>query len=184
MLAIRLQRTGRKGLAQYRVIVQEAHKSPKSERVVERLGHYNPHTKEFVVDSEKAEAYMKNGAQPSDKVARLFKANKIKLPKWVKLDDPQNKSTKNPDKLRKNQPDAPKEEAAPSETTTEKAPETSTDKPEKVEAKEESVEQPKDTAEPAKEDADGEKPAEDSSAKTSEEDSADKKDEAPAESNK
>lgn len=104
MLAIRLQRTGRKGLAHYRVIVQEAQKSPKSGRVVARIGHYNPHTKEIVVDKEQAEKFMKNGAQPSDKVARLFKAEKIKLPDWVAFDADKKRTTKNTEKLRKHQP--------------------------------------------------------------------------------
>lgn len=109
MLAIRLQRTGRKGLAHYRVIVQEAQKSPKSGRVVARIGHYNPHTKEVVVDKEQAEKFMKNGAQPSDKVARLFKSEKIKLPGWVAFDADKERTTKNTEKLRKHQP--AKEEA-------------------------------------------------------------------------
>lgn len=127
MLAIRLQRTGRKGLAHYRVIVQEAQKSPKSGRVVARIGHYNPHTKEVVVDKEQAEKFMKNGAQPSDKVARLFKSEKVKLPSWVELDSNKKRSVKNTEKLRKHQP--AKEEAkvelevetadAPSEASTE-----------------------------------------------------------------
>ncbi len=104
MLAIRLQRTGRKKLAHYRVIVQEAQKSPKSEKVVDRIGHYNPHTKELVIDKEKAELYLKNGAQPSDKVARLLKSEKVKLPTWVVLDAPKKSKTKNIEKLRKNRP--------------------------------------------------------------------------------
>jgi len=111
MLAIRLQRTGRKKLAHYRVIVQEAQKSPKSEKVVDRIGHYNPHSKELVLDKEKAELYLKNGAQPSDKVARLFKSEKIKLPTWVKLDADKKSKTKNIEKLRKNRPAEPKQPA-------------------------------------------------------------------------
>lgn len=116
MLAIRLQRTGRKGLAQYRVIVQEAHKSPKSEKIIARLGYYNPHTKELVVDKEKAEKYLKNGAQPSDRVARLFKTEKIKLPKWVELKPKQDKKVKNLEKLRKNRPADEKAAEAPEDT--------------------------------------------------------------------
>jgi len=119
MLAIRLQRTGRKGLAHYRLIVQEAQKSPKSEKVVDRIGHYNPHSKELVIDKEKAELYLKNGAQPSDKVARLLKSEKVKLPTWVKLDAPQKRKTKNVEKLRKNRPAEPKAPAGeekPAET--------------------------------------------------------------------
>lgn len=119
MLAIRLQRTGRKGLAQYRVIVQEAHKSPKSEKIIARLGHYNPHTKELVVDKDKAEQYLKNGAQPSDRVARLFKTEKIELPKWVELKPKQDKKVKNIEKLRKNRP-AEEKPAEAQEDTKEK----------------------------------------------------------------
>lgn len=124
MLAIRLQRTGRKGLAHYRVIVQEAQKSPKSGRVVARIGHYNPHTKETVVDKEQAEKFMKNGAQPSDKVARLFKAEKIKLPDWVAFDADKKRATKNTEKLRKHQP--AKEEAKDEPTAEKVEPEVET----------------------------------------------------------
>ena len=104
MLAIRLQRTGRKGHAQFRVIVQDARRTPTSGRVVATLGNYNPHTKTTVLDKEKVELYLKNGAQPSDRIARLFKSEDIKLPTWVKLPADKNRSTRNADKLRKNQP--------------------------------------------------------------------------------
>lgn len=139
MLAIRLQRTGRKGLAHYRVIVQEAQKSPKSGRVVARIGHYNPHTKEVVVDKEQAEKFMKNGAQPSDKVARLFKSEKVKLPSWVELDSNKKRSVKNTEKLRKHQPakeevkDEPTAEKVEPEVETADAPsEASTEAPQEV----------------------------------------------------
>lgn len=113
MLAIRLQRIGRKGYAQYRIIVQEAQRSPASGRVVANLGNFNPHTKEITVDKEAAEKYLSNGAQPSPRVARLLKAEKIKLPDWVVIEKGSKKrSTKNAEKLRKNQPaeEAPAEE--------------------------------------------------------------------------
>lgn len=114
MLAIRLQRTGRKGLAQYRVVVQEARLTPTSERVVYRLGNYDPHTKTLTIDSEKADFYLKHGAQPSDRVARLFQKNGVSLPAWVKIADPIKRDIKNPEKLRRNRPEEPKE-AAPVE---------------------------------------------------------------------
>lgn len=116
MLAIRLQRTGRKGLAQYRVVVQDSRRAPTSERVVARLGHYDPHSKTLVVDSEKAETYLKNGAQPSDRVARLFKANKITLPSWVQVAEPIERSIRNPEKLRKNRPAEPETPVSESPT--------------------------------------------------------------------
>lgn len=109
MLTIRMQRTGRKGLANFRVVVQDSRFAPNSGRIVTQLGHYNPHTKEAVIDKEKATQYLQNGAQPSPRVVRLLQAEKVTLPDWVTLPaDNKKRSIKNPDKLRKNQP---KEEA-------------------------------------------------------------------------
>jgi small subunit ribosomal protein S16 len=119
MLAIRLQRTGRKGNAQYRVIVQEAQRTPTSGRVVYRLGSFDPHAKTFAVDKEKAEFYLGHGAQPSDRVARLFKNNGVKLPDWVKISEPIKRTVRNPEKLRKNQPKVEKPANEPVEPTTE-----------------------------------------------------------------
>ena len=104
MLAIRLQRTGRSGHAQFRVIVQDDRFSPKSGRVVAYVGSYNPHTKVAQLDGEKISQYLDNGAQPSDRVAQLLKAEGIKLPSWVKLSDPQKRAIRNPEKLRRNRP--------------------------------------------------------------------------------
>ena len=112
MLVIRLQRTGRKGHAQFRVVVQDSRRTPTSGRVVAALGNYNPHTKEANLDKETAAKYLQNGAQPSDRVVRLFQAEGIALPKWVKAATPKTGALRNPDKLRKNQP---AEEAAPTE---------------------------------------------------------------------
>jgi len=109
MLAIRLQRLGRKGYPTYRLAVQESHRHPSSGRVVTYLGSYNPHTKETTIDAEKAQTYLKNGAQPTPRVAKLLSDNKVALPSWVKLTAPKASALRNPDKLRKNQP---KEEVA------------------------------------------------------------------------
>lgn len=111
MLAIRLQRTGRKGHAQFRVVVQDSRRTPTSGRYVYLLGSYNPHTKALAIDKEKADYYLKNGARPSDRVARLLKANGVELPVWVKLEADKERKLRNPEKLRKNQPEEPKEEA-------------------------------------------------------------------------
>ena len=104
MLAIRLQRTGRRGHAQYRLVVQESQRTPTSGRVVASIGSYNPHTKEVVVDKDKAKFYLKNGAQPSDAATRILKKEKVTMPKWVEVSKPQKRTIRNPDKLRKNQP--------------------------------------------------------------------------------
>ncbi len=118
MLAIRLQRLGRKGYPVYRVAVQEAQRHPSSGRVVAYVGSYNPHTKEVKFDKEKVGFYLKNGAQPSPRVVKLLEAEKIALPDWVKKASKKEKAIRNPEKLRKNQPKeevAEEPEAAPEE---------------------------------------------------------------------
>ena len=104
MLAIRLQRTGRKGHPQYRMIVQDSRFSPKSERVVQYLGSYNPHTKEAKIDAETSAKYLANGAQPSDRAASILKEAGVKLPKWYSPSPSKKRGIKNPEKLRKNRP--------------------------------------------------------------------------------
>ena len=113
MLAIRLQRLGRKAYPVYRIAVQEANRHPSSGRVVAYVGSYNPHTKEVSVQKEAAQKYLDNGAQPTPRVVKLLAGEGVKLPKWVKqpMTD-RTKTTKNAEKLRKNQP---KEEAAAEE---------------------------------------------------------------------
>lgn len=120
MLVIRMQRTGRKGHAQFRVVVQDSRRTPTSGRVVAALGHYNPHTKETSLNKEKTTQYLNNGAQPSDRVIRLLQAEGVDLPKWVKAPVQKTRSLRNAEKLRKNQP---KEAARVSEPAAEVAPE-------------------------------------------------------------
>lgn len=115
MLAIRLKRTGRANLAQYRVIVQDARRHPKRGAVVEYLGTYDPHAKATVIDKDRIKHYLSNGAQPSTAVAKLLKKDGIKLPKWVVIDKNPKRSTRNPEKLRKNQPNVDKPEAKPAQ---------------------------------------------------------------------
>lgn len=115
MLAIRLQRLGRKGYPVYRLAVQEAQRHPSSGRVVAYVGTYNPHTKEVNVNVEVAQKYLDTGAQPTPRVVKLLKEAGVKLPKWVKeADSSRQKAIKNAEKLRKNQPkeEAPAEESA------------------------------------------------------------------------
>ena len=119
MLAIRLQRLGRKAYPVYRLAVQESNRHPSSGRVVAYVGTYNPHTKEANVQVEIAQKYLDNGAQPTPRVVKLLKDAGVKLPKWVKeFDSSKVKSTRHADKLRKNQP---KEGLAPELTAAEEA---------------------------------------------------------------
>lgn len=118
MLAIRMQRTGRKGHAMFRVVVQESRLTPTSGKVVALLGSYDPHGKVASLDKEKAAFYLNNGAQPSDRAARLLQTEGVKLPKWVAVAEGKGGKTRNPEKLRKNQP----KEEQPAETPESEAP--------------------------------------------------------------
>lgn len=114
MLAIRMQRTGRKGHAMFRVVVQEARLTPSSGKVVALLGSYDPHAKTTTLNKEKAAFYLSNGAQPSDRVVRLLQTEGVKLPEWVKTAEQKSGKIRNPEKLRRNQPkEAPVAEEAP-----------------------------------------------------------------------
>lgn len=119
MLAIRLQRLGRKALPVYRLAVQESRRHPSSGRVVAYVGSYNPHTKEVSIDKEKVDFYLKNGARPTPRVVRILTGEKVDMPSWVKgVTNDKDRKVRHPEKLRKNQP---KEEApeAPAEAAEE-----------------------------------------------------------------
>ena len=81
-----------------------------------------PHSKEASVQVELAQKYLDNGAQPTPRVVKLLATAGVKLPTWVVKAENKTKTTRNADKLRKNQPkedvvpavadDEPKDEAA------------------------------------------------------------------------
>ena len=114
MLAIRMQRNGRKGTALYRIVVQEAQRHPLSGRIVAQVGSFNPHTKTIVLDKTRVQEYLDHGAQPSTRVVRILKVEGVKLPKWVVEAPKKVAKARHAEKLRKNQPksvpvDQPKE---------------------------------------------------------------------------
>jgi small subunit ribosomal protein S16 len=113
MLAIRMQRTGRKGHAMFRLIVQDSRRTPTSGKIVASLGSYDPHAKSLTLDKEKASFYLEHGAQPSDRTARLLKEEGVKLPDWVTVDSKQKRAVRNPDKRRSTSPVEAVEPAAP-----------------------------------------------------------------------
>jgi len=71
---IRLKRIGAKKKPFYRIVVADA-RAPRDGRFIEELGHYDPMSKKCVVDGEKAQQWIKNGAQPTDTVRALLKKN-------------------------------------------------------------------------------------------------------------
>ena len=74
MVKIRLRRMGAKKAPYYRIIVADA-RSPRDGRCIEEIGTYNPLTEPatVTVDVEKAQTWIKNGAQPTDTVRGLLK---------------------------------------------------------------------------------------------------------------
>ena len=74
MVKIRLRRMGAKKAPYYRIVVADA-RSPRDGRCIEEIGTYNPLTNPatITVDVEKAQTWIKNGAQPTDTVRGLLK---------------------------------------------------------------------------------------------------------------
>ena len=74
MVKIRLRRMGAKKAPYYRIVVADA-RAPRDGRSIEEIGTYNPLTEPAVitVDAEKAQTWIKNGAQPTDTVRGLLK---------------------------------------------------------------------------------------------------------------
>ena len=74
MVKIRLRRMGAKKAPFYRIVVADA-RCPRDGRCIEEIGTYNPLTNPatITVDVEKAQTWIKNGAQPTDTVRGLLK---------------------------------------------------------------------------------------------------------------
>ncbi len=74
MVKIRLRRMGAKKAPFYRIVVADS-RSPRDGRCIEEIGTYNPllESDNITVDAEKAQNWIKNGAQPTDTVRGLLK---------------------------------------------------------------------------------------------------------------
>jgi small subunit ribosomal protein S16 len=74
MVRIRLRRIGLKGQPTYRIVAAEK-EAPRDGRFLEILGVYNPRTNPATIKLKEDRIYhwMKNGAQPSESVAQIFK---------------------------------------------------------------------------------------------------------------
>ena len=81
MVSIRLSRGGSKNRPFYHVVVTDS-RSSRDGRYIERIGFFNPLARggeqRLVLDSNRVHYWKANGAQPTDRVARLIKdANKV-----------------------------------------------------------------------------------------------------------
>ena len=74
MLRIRLRRVGAKNQPSYRIVVADS-RAARDGAFVDQLGHYNPRDDPptVVIDEEKALSWLREGAQPSEAVARMLR---------------------------------------------------------------------------------------------------------------
>ena len=74
MVKIRLRRMGAKKNPYYRIVVADSH-FPRDGRFIEEIGTYNPCVSpaEIKIDAERAQEWIKKGAQPTDTVRGILK---------------------------------------------------------------------------------------------------------------
>ena len=78
MVKIRLQREGKKKAPFYHIVVADS-RSQRDGKIIEQIGTYDPMTNPATIklDTQKVEAWIKNGAKPTDTVKKLIEnANK------------------------------------------------------------------------------------------------------------
>ena len=150
MVKIRLSRVGRKKRPNYRVVVADA-RAPRDGAFIEIIGHYNPLTDPatIVVDEEKVLKWLRQGAQPTERVAVL-------LAKLGIIEKPTKKHTeKLAKKLAKKPVKKPAKKLAKEKPTEEPTAELAEEKPEEEKPAEEPAKKPakKPTEKPAEEPA-------------------------------
>jgi small subunit ribosomal protein S16 len=74
MVKLRLMRMGKTKQPTYRVVAADS-RSPRDGRFIEIVGNYDPRREPSVVniDNDKAVAWLRKGAQPTEAVAKLLK---------------------------------------------------------------------------------------------------------------
>jgi small subunit ribosomal protein S16 len=74
MLKIRMQRTGRINQPSFRIVVVEHTSAPKAGKFVERVGTYDPRSKQRQIDTDRVKYWLSVGAQPSATVHNMLVA--------------------------------------------------------------------------------------------------------------
>lgn len=75
-LSMRLSRGGSKKRPYYRIVIADA-RAPRDGKFIEKIGTYNPllpadHAERFVLNTEAAKKWLAVGAQPTDRLVRMF----------------------------------------------------------------------------------------------------------------
>lgn len=122
MLKIRLQRIGRRNHPEFRVVVTESTRGPKSGDFLEIVGSYNPHKDTTQIKADRVKHWMSQGAQVSDTVHNILVSEGViegkkknvlprKSPKVVEAEESPSEET----------PASSEEEAPAEDETTEEA---------------------------------------------------------------
>lgn len=83
MLIIRLQRTGKKNQADFRIVLAEK-EAPVNKKFTEILGSYNPRKKTFQVKEERLKYWLGQKVEMSETINNLFVSKKLIEGKKVK----------------------------------------------------------------------------------------------------
>lgn len=117
MLKIRMQRIGRTNMPSFRVIVAEHTEGPRTGNIVEKVGTYNPNTKERVLDAERIKYWMSVGAKLSPTVHNMLISAGIISGKKINV-LPRKSPPKSPAKEGEATAEAPAAAEAPAESST------------------------------------------------------------------
>ncbi|MGB3478179.1 MAG: 30S ribosomal protein S16 [bacterium] len=71
MVKIRLSRKGKKKVPFYRIVVIDSKKA-RDGKFIERVGHYDPRSKELTLKRDRIEYWISKGAQPTNTVAKFI----------------------------------------------------------------------------------------------------------------
>jgi small subunit ribosomal protein S16 len=74
VVKLRLMRMGKKKQPTYRIVAADS-RAPRNGRFIEIIGNYNPRNEPstLTVDNDKAIAWLRQGAQPTETVEKLLK---------------------------------------------------------------------------------------------------------------
>ena len=124
MLKLRLQRGGKKGQPNFRIVLQE-HTDAVKREAIEVLGYYKPalDPKVLKVDLERVKYWISKGAQPSDPLAALLKKEGLEgMDKYMEPRDKKKKKKGEEEDKPEAPAAAPAAEAPAEEAPAEEAP--------------------------------------------------------------
>jgi len=114
MLKIRLQRTGKRGQAYFRVVVLEHTTKPKG-KYLEFLGSYDPHKNEISVKADRIKYWLSMGAHLSETANNLLVGKGVIEGKKVKVWKPKKKKPSSRAQTEGKEKEAAQAKAAPAE---------------------------------------------------------------------